>query len=269
VRGIPEQAEPIIQACLDDVLARGEGVGVNVAMWARAVLCNGLGRYGEALDAARAAAADPLELGPPQWALAELVEAAVHAGDARTAREGLEHLSTMAHASGTDWALGVEASRHAMLSDGAVAEDLHRTGIAHLSRTTMRLELARAQLLYGEWLRRQGRSGHARTQLRSAYEALSAMGAEAFAERARHELHAAGEKVDKRTLASHGDFTAQESQIAKLAAQGLTNAEIGAMLFISPRTVEWHLRNVFNKLGVKTRRELRRLLPNGYRTGPE
>lgn len=261
VRGNPERAEPLIQGCLDDGLARGERVCIVVALWARAVLCNGLSRYSEALDAAQAAATDPLTLGPPQWALGELVEAAVHSGELIVAREGMEKLSAMAHASGTHWALGVEASRHAMLSEGVAAETLFRAGIAHLSQTTVHFESARAQLLYGEWLRRQGRPSHARAPLRSAYEAFSGMGADAFAQRAWHELDAAGEKPRNPALGNVTLFTPQEGQIAKFAAKGFTNGEIGAMLFISPRTVEWHLRNVFSKLGVNSRRELRRTLP--------
>ena len=266
VRGHAEQAEPLIRNCLEDVRARGEGVGVNMALWARAVLCNGLGRYREALNAAREAAEDPLELGIPQWALGELVEAAVRSGETRAAEAGLEQLSTMARASGTDWALGVEASRRALLCDGAAAEQLYLEGIERLRRTRVRVELARTQLLYGEWLRREGRRVDARAQLRTAHEALTAMGVDAFAERARHELLATGETVRKRTVDTAGDLTPQEAHIARLAAQGLTNPEIGAELYVSARTVEWHLRKIFTKLGVSTRRELRRSLPDADRT---
>ncbi|WP_448624647.1 ATP-binding protein [Geodermatophilus sp. URMC 64] len=261
VRGRPEQAEPLIRSCLDDVVARGEGVGVNMAQWACAVLSNGLGRYREALHAAQEATADPLELGPPKWALAELVEAGVRSGETAAARAGLEQLAALAHASGTDWALGVAASRRALLHDGTTADALHREAVERLGRTRVRVELARAQLLYGEWLRREGRRVEARAQLRTAHEALTAMGLEAFAERARHELLATGETVRKRTVETSGQLTAQEAHIARLAAQGLTNPEIGAALYVSPRTVEWHLRKTFTKLGVSTRRELRRSLP--------
>jgi DNA-binding CsgD family transcriptional regulator len=260
-RGDAERAEPLIRAALTDVRARGEGVGINMLQWAQALLCNGLGRYREALVAAADAAADPLELGPPKWALAELVEAGVRSGDLRTAAAGQEQLTALARASGSDWALGVDAGRRALLHDGSAAEELHREAIDRLGRTRVRLELARARLLYGEWLRREGRRVDARAQLRAAHEALSAMGADAFAERARRELLATGETVRKRTVETSGQLTAQEAQIARLAAQGLTNPEIGAALFISPRTVEWHLRKTFPKLGITTRRELRRSLP--------
>ena len=261
LRGDAERAEPLIGTALADARARGEGVGINMLQWARALLCNGLGRYREALAAAREAAADPLELGPPKWALAELVEAGVRSGDRRTAAAGLARLSAMTRASGTDWALGVEASRAALLHDGTAAEDRYREAVDRLGRTAVRVELARAQLLYGEWLRREGRRVDARTELRAAHDAFAARGAEAFAERARRELLATGETVRKRTVESSGDLTAQEAQIARLAAQGLTNPEIGAALFLSPRTVEWHLRKTFPKLGITTRRELRRSLP--------
>jgi DNA-binding CsgD family transcriptional regulator len=261
LRGRADEAEPLIRSCLDDVVARGEGVGVNMAQWACAVLGNGLGRYADALHAAQEAAVDPLELGPPKWALAELVEAGVRSGDTAAAEAGSAELSALARASGTDWALGVAASRRALLCTGTAADDLHREAVERLGRTRVRVELARAQLLYGEWLRREGRRVDARAQLRTAYVALTAMGLEAFAERARHELLATGETVRKRTVAAAGELTAQEAHIARLAAQGLTNPEIGAALYVSPRTVEWHLRKTFSKLGVSTRRELRRSLP--------
>jgi DNA-binding CsgD family transcriptional regulator len=262
VRGHPELAEPLIQHCLDDVLARGEGVGVNMTLWARAVLCNGLCRYEDALHAASVAAAEPLELGPPKWALAELVEAGARTGDTAAAAAALEELSAMTRASGTDWALGVEAGRRALLREGNTAEDLYRECIDRLARTAVHVELARAQLLYGEWLRREGRRLDARAQLRTAHESLVAMGVDAFAERARHELAATGETVRKRTVETSAELTPQEAHIARLAAHGLTNPEIGAALYISPRTVEWHLRKIFSKLGVSTRRELRHALPD-------
>ena len=172
----------------------------------------------------------------------------------------------MTRASGTEWALGIEASRRALLSAGHAAEELYREGVDRLARTTVGVELARARLLYGEWLRRQGRRIDARAQLRTAHEAFSAMGVGAFAERARHELLATGETVRKRSVETTGELTAQEAHIARLAAQGLTNPEIGAALFISPRTVEWHLRKVFAKVGVTTRRNLRRSLRDAERT---
>jgi ATP/maltotriose-dependent transcriptional regulator MalT len=263
VQGDAAQAEPLIESCLEDVTARGEGAGATMVQWARAVLCNGLGRYGDALRAAREAAASPLELGPPKWALAELVEAGVRIGDTGAAAAALEELSTMTRASGTEWALGIEAGRRALLSEGRAAEGLHVEALDRLGRTTVRVELARARLRYGEWLRREGRRVDARVQLRAAHETFTAMGVDAFAERARHELLATGEIVRKRTAETSGELTAQEAHIARLATRGLTNREIGGELYLSPRTVEWHLRKVFTKLGVSTRRELRRSVSDG------
>jgi DNA-binding CsgD family transcriptional regulator len=264
VRGQEDLARPLIKQCLEDMAARGEGIGVNLMQWARAILYNGVGRYREALTAARQAAVDPLELGPPKWALAELVEAAVHSGEAGVAAAAFEQLSAMTRASGTEWALGVEASRRALLSDGGTADDLHREAVERLGRTMVRVDLARAQLLYGEWLRREGRRVDARAQLRTAYESLTAMGLDGFADRARRELLATGETVRKRTVETSGQLTAQEAHIARLAVDGLTNPEIGAALYISPRTVEWHLRRIFAKLGVSTRRQLRLSAPDRY-----
>ncbi|WP_091367972.1 ATP-binding protein [Geodermatophilus telluris] len=258
VRGSAEIAEPVIASCLEDVVGRGEGVGVNVVQWARAVLCNGHGRYEEALQAARDAAADPLEPGPPQWALAEVVEAGARTGDTRAAGAAAEQISAMARSTGTDWVLGVEAASRALLGDRRTAEDLYREAVDRLDRTSVQVTLARTRLLYGEWLRREGRRVDARAELRAAHEALSAMGLHAFAERARHELLATGETVRKRTPDTPTELTPQEAHIARLVAQGLTNPEIGAALFISARTVEWHLRKIFGKVGVATRRELRR-----------
>jgi DNA-binding CsgD family transcriptional regulator len=262
VQGQEELAAPLIGRCLEDAAARGEGVGVNMAQWARAVLCNGLGRYAEAVAAAREAAADPRELGPPKWALAELVEAAVRSGEDRTAAAALEQLAAMTRASGTEWALGIEASRRALLCPPAAAEELHREAVERLGHTLVRVELARAQLLYGEWLRREGRRGEARAQLRTAHDALTEMGVQAFADRARRELVATGETVRKRTVETSKELTSQEAQIAKLVAEGLTNPEVGAALYISPRTVEWHLRNIFAKVGVANRRQLRTAVHN-------
>jgi len=156
----------------------------------------------------------------------------------------------------TDWSLGIQARCRALVSEGETAERLHREAIERLSRTRLRPELARAHLLYGEWLRRENRRTDARGQLRAAHEMLATMGMEAFAERARKELQATGEKVRRRTVETRDDLTAQERQIALLAADGLSNPEIGAQLFLSPRTAEWHLRNVFTKLGIHSRREL-------------
>jgi DNA-binding CsgD family transcriptional regulator len=261
VRGREDHAEPLIRETLDALTARGEGVGVNMMHWARAVLFNGVGRYAEARDAAREAAADPLELGPPKWALAELVEAGVRSGDTRTAAAAAERLTALAEASGTEWALGTAAGRRALLLDGPAAEALYREAIERLARTRVQVEPARMRLLFGEWLRRGGRRADARTELRAAYETLATMGVGAFADRAHRELLATGENVRKRTVETATLLTAQEAHIARLAAQGLTNPEIGAALYISPRTVEWHLRKVFAKLGIGTRRQLRLALP--------
>jgi DNA-binding CsgD family transcriptional regulator len=173
------------------------------------------------------------------------------------AEAALERLSAWTRASGTEYALAVEAAARALVSEGATAEDLYREAIERFGRTRIRVGLARAQLRYGEWLRRAGRRVDARTQLRTAHQTLTALGVEAFAERARRELLATGETARKRTVATHDELTAQEAHIAKLAGEGLTNSEIAAALYISPRTVEWHLRKVFAKVGVRTRRQLR------------
>jgi DNA-binding CsgD family transcriptional regulator len=259
MRGHEKHAEQLIQDTLNAATALGQGVALNMMYSARACLCNGLGRYEDALTAAREAAADPLELGPTKWALAELVEAGVRSGDTDAAAGAFEQLSAMTRASGTELALGIEAARCALLHGDDTAEELYREAIERLGHTRIRVELARAQLLYGEWLRREGRRADARAQLRTAHEALAAMGVEAFADRARHELAATGETVRKHAAQTSGELTAQEAHIARLAAEGLTSPEIAAALYLSPRTVEWHLRKIFTKLGVSTRRQLRRL----------
>jgi DNA-binding CsgD family transcriptional regulator len=213
---------------------------------------NGLGRYDEAVRDGRGAL-DELD---PAWALPELVEAAARAEDAELARAALERLIETTRPCGTDVALGIEARSRALLSDGAAAEALYREAIDRLGRTRLRPDLARAHLLYGEWLRRERRRVDAREPLRSAHELFESIGMEAFAERARHELQASGERVRKRSVETRDDLTAQERQIASLARDGLSNPQIGKQLFLSPRTVEWHLRNVFTKLGIRSRREL-------------
>jgi DNA-binding CsgD family transcriptional regulator len=191
------------------------------------------------------------------WALPELIEAAVRTSNTEVAAGALERLAESTSVSGGDWALGVEARSRALLSQGEAADRLYREAIKRLGRTRMRAELARAHLLYGEWLRRENRRIDAREQLRASYQMLTAIGMEGFAERARRELLATGETVRKRTVETLTDLTAQEAQIAKLARDGHTNQEIAAQLFISPRTVEWHLGNVFTKLGITSRKDLR------------
>jgi ATP/maltotriose-dependent transcriptional regulator MalT len=195
------------------------------------------------------------------WALAELVEAAARGGDGETARDALERLAETTQSAGTDFALGIEARCRALLADGDGAEVLYREASERLGRRRLRPDQARAHLLYGEWLRREGRRVDAREQLGTAYELFDAIGMEAFAERARRELAATGAKVRKRSPDTRDELTPQEEQIARLARDGLSNPEIGAQLFISARTVEWHLRKVFVKLAISSRRQLRRTLP--------
>jgi DNA-binding CsgD family transcriptional regulator/tetratricopeptide (TPR) repeat protein len=230
------------------------------AHWAAAVLYNGLGRYSEAASAARRAASYTFDPWLSMWALPELVEAAARAGDTELARDALERLAGTTQPCGGDTALGLEARCRALLSDGPSGDEEYRDAIGRLNRTPLRPELARAHLLYGEWLRRQGRRVDARAQLRIAHEMLDAMGMAAFADRAGHELLATGQTVRKRTAETVSTLTPQEAHIARLARDGRTNPEIGAQLFLSARTVEWHLRKVFGKLGISSRRELREVL---------
>jgi DNA-binding CsgD family transcriptional regulator/tetratricopeptide (TPR) repeat protein len=238
----------------------GQGNTAARAHWAAAVLYNGLARYEAAAAAAQRAIAGALNHWMPGWVLPDLVEAAGRLGDTDLARGALERLTKTTQPFGTDFALGMEARCRALLSEGAAADALYREAIERLARTQLRPELARAHLLYGEWLRRENRRVDAREQLRTAHHMLTVIGMEAFAERARTELQATGEKVRKRTVETRFDLTAQEGQIARLAGDGLSNPEIGARLFLSPRTVEWHLRNVFAKLGIRSRRELSKAL---------
>ncbi|MGH3154735.1 MAG: ATP-binding protein [Streptosporangiaceae bacterium] len=259
-RGQQAEAGQLIADATTEMAARGEGRWLTAAAWATAVLCNGLGRYDEALAAAEQGSEDPDELGVATWALVELIEAAARTGSPERAAAAFGRLSAATSAAATNWALGIQARSAALLSADESAEPLYLEAIERLGRTRIRTELARAHLLYGEWLRRQGRRSEARDQLRGAHEMLDAMGIAGFAERARRELAAAGEAVRKRTIETAGELTAQEAQIAWLASTGHSNPEISTQLYISSRTVEWHLRKVFSKLGISSRKELRAAL---------
>ncbi|HEV3054923.1 MAG TPA: AAA family ATPase [Solirubrobacteraceae bacterium] len=261
-RGQDAEAVALSEARQQDVLQRGEGLWLVADDWGSAQRYNGLGRYEDALAAAERAVADPHGLGPSIWELAELIEAAVRSGQAEHATDPLAQFAELARAAGTEWALGTHARAAAMLAEGAKAERLYRESIERLSRirTPGSQTVARAHLLYGEWLRREHRRVDAREQLRVAHRMLADMGADAFAERARRELQATGETVRKRTVETLDDLTPQEEQVARLAADGQTNPEIGAQLFLSPRTVEWHLSKVFGKLGISSRKQLQSAL---------
>jgi DNA-binding CsgD family transcriptional regulator len=260
-RGNQAEAAQLIEGTIAAATAGGQGIAVAYAQWMAAIGYNGLCRYREALAAARQASEDTSTIYISMWAMPELIEAAARSGDAGPAAEVLERLAEFTRAGGTDWGLGIEARSRALLSAGETAENLYREAIDRLGRTRLRLDLARAHLLYGEWLRRENRRADAREQLRTAHDMLAAMGAEAFAGRARRELLAAGETVHQRTVEPAGTLTAQEAHIARLASGGRTNPEIAAQLFLSARTVEWHLRKIFTKLGIGSRRELREALP--------
>ncbi|HTU05523.1 MAG TPA: LuxR C-terminal-related transcriptional regulator, partial [Trebonia sp.] len=256
--GDEAEAVPLIEATIADGVAGGQGHAVSFAHCLAAVLYNGLGRYADALTAAELASQDPLYVA--MWALPELIEAAVRSGNTAMAGAAMERLAETAAIGATSYGLGVVARSRALLSDGATADGLYRDAIDRLSRTRLRPELARAHLLYGEWLRRENRRVAARTHLRAAYQMLITIGAGAFAERARRELLAAGVTLPRHAPEARTPLTAQEATIARLARDGQTNSEIGGQLFLSSRTVEWHLGNVFTKLGITSRRELRRAL---------
>ena len=259
--GRETEASMLIRTTIDQAEGTGQESATTMAQYAAAVLYNGLRRYEEAMTAARQACWDPVDLYVSGWALPELVEAAMRCGQAELAREALERLAATTQPAGTDWGLGIEARTRALVSEGAAADELHREAIDRLGRARLRPDLARAHLVYGEWLRREGRRADAREQLRAAYEQFTEIGMEAFAERARVELLATGEKVRKRSPGTREELTPQEEQIARLAREGLSNPEIGAQLFISARTAEWHLRNVFAKLDITSRRQLQTALP--------
>jgi len=232
------------------------------------VLYNSLGRYGQALAAAQQASEDSPAVRFANWALVELVEAAVRSGVPERAAGALQRLSVAARACGTDWALGAEARSRALVSDGAAAENLYREAIDRFSRTRLRVDLARARLLYGEWLRRQRRGRDARDQLGSAHEIFESIGAAAFADRARIELRAAGGHARQHAVQTPDTLTAQEALIARLAGDGASNPQIAAQLFLSPATVAYHLRKVFTKLGISSRSQLAPALPARHGAAP-
>jgi DNA-binding CsgD family transcriptional regulator len=251
------EVSQVVASSTTEMLARGEGRWLTAVHWATALINNGLCRYDAALVAAEKGSEFPDEMGLATWSMVELIEAAARTGQAERATGALQRLSEATRASGTDWGLGVEARSRALLNEGELAEHLYQEAIERLGRTRIRVDLARAHLVYGEWLRRENRRVDARKQLRISLEMLKAMGIAGFAERAQRELLATGETVRKRNVETLDELTPQEVQITRLAGKGLTNSEIGTRLFISARTVEWHLRKVFLKLGVSSRREIR------------
>jgi DNA-binding CsgD family transcriptional regulator len=266
-RGQEVRASELIETASQEATAHGLGLFVAATAFASSVLNNGLGRHDVARDAARRIFEYDY-LGFGYFVVPELAEAASRTGDVASLESVLEWLSERTRVSPTDWVLGIEARVLALLSEGEVADDLYRESIVHLGRTRVRVELARTHLVYGEWLRRENRRVDAREQLRTAHEMFASMGAEAFADRAGRELLATGETVRKRTVETRGQLTAQETQIARLARDGLSNPEIGLRLFISPNTVKYHLRKIFLKLDIGSRAELDRVLPGDPATAP-
>jgi DNA-binding CsgD family transcriptional regulator len=261
LRGREAELSELIRTTVSDAQTRGEGLALTITEFLSGTLYLGLGSYDAALAAAGGAECHHEE-GPAIWALSELIEAAVRSGQPHLAGGALERLVETTGAAGTDWALGIEARCRAVLNDGDEADILYREAIERLGRTRLRVDVARAHLVYGEWLRRERRRLDAREQLRTAFEMFNAMGIKAFAERAERELLATGERVRKRRVETRGELTTQEAQVARLARDGLSNAEIGARLFISQHTVAYHLRKIFNKLGITSRGELGRVLPD-------
>jgi len=264
-RGQATEARELIEVTIGEASARGEGVGVAICEYSHAVLCNGLGQYDEALAAARGACADPREMVAHNWGMTELIESAARTGRTDLATETLQRLTTKAHACRTNWALGGISIAEQGSRAGLDAERGFREAVDHLSRARVHGELARAHLLYGEWLQQSNRRADARGELARAHEMFTAMGMDGFAERARQQLLATGAAVRQRTANVTEQLTEQEALIARLARDGLSNPEIGAQLFISARTVEWHLRKVFTKLGVSSRRQLQLALADGDR----
>jgi DNA-binding CsgD family transcriptional regulator len=261
-RGREAEASELVDAAMKELTRQGPGVRASIIRGASATLYNGLGHYERALAAAEHGSECPEQLGTSTRALIELVEAAARCGLPDRAADALERLSATTCISATDWALGIEARSRALLTDDETAEELYREAIDRLGRTRVRVELARTHLLYGEWLRRERRRIDAREQLRTAHQLFASMGIGGFAQRAARELRATGETARKRTIEASGRLTAQEAQISRLARDGLSNPEIGSQLFISPRTVEYHLHKVFAKLNIRSRKELDRVLPS-------
>jgi len=268
LRGHEAEASAMIRDVRDESLALRQGVPVQLTDWMLAILGNSLGRYEQALVAAEQASNDrPEEMFVSAWAALELLEAAIRSDSQEVARIALERIVAATAFARTDSALGILARSHALVSEGVSADRLYREAIDRLGRTRLRPELARAHLLHGEWLRREHRRVDARDQLRVAYDQFTSIGMEAFAERARRELVATGERVRKRTAETREDLTPQEAQIARLARDGLSNAEIGGRLFISQHTVAYHLRKVFSKLDITSRNQLDQVLPERARVG--
>jgi DNA-binding CsgD family transcriptional regulator len=261
LRGRVGDATGVLESSAADAAHRGDGISLTVVAWARALLYNGLGWYEKAFASAADAVTCPTNSAAAVWGTAELIEAAARVGKTDAAADADRRLAAIAEAVDSDWALGLSARSSALLRTGPAAEHLYCEAIERLERCGMRVDRARAHLVYGEWLRREGRRVDARAQLRCAHDDFIAIGMEAFAERAGHELLATGETVRKRTVETRDDLTPQERQIAELARDGLSNPEIGARLFLSRRTVEWHLRKVFAKLGISSRRELASAVP--------
>ena len=255
-RGREAETVQLVEASVRHATERGEGRGITLCEYATAVLYNGLGRYPAALDAAQQACAHD-DLGLLSWALSELIEAGARSGRSELADDALRRLGERTQASGTEWALGIEARSRALLTDGQDADVLYQDAIERLARCRITVQLARAHLVYGEWLRRKGQRLDARERLRTAHRMFTAMEIEAFAQRAARELQATGEQPRVVAAPASSPLTGQERQIARLAGEGLSNPEIGARLFISPRTVEWHLHKIFAKLNLSSRKQLR------------
>ena len=261
LRGRAQDAVPMLEAAAAEAAGRGEGISLTVIAWARALLYNGLGVPDKAFAAALEGIDCPTNSAAAAWALVELIEAGARLGESEAAGKAARRFAEIAGAAASDWAIGVNARSRALLCTGKTAEQLYGDAIALLGRSQMRVDLARAHLLYGEWLRREHRRADARTQVQTAYDMFTSMGLEAFAERTRRELLATGVHPHTPTVEARDDLTAQERQIARLARDGLSNQEIGARLFLSQHTVAYHLRKVFDKLGIHSRRELAAALP--------